>query len=130
MICQVRLCVLNVRQNTMVVGLITNIIASGRPSGPGLVVGFLSIASLGALVRLNLAVERFMVPAIAFGALSLFLALVADAGFGGSILFGIMSFLFGMVFFGRLKASEGERNWKTTFVTGVLVYLIWIVVLL
>lgn len=112
----------------MSVEIIPSLVASGDAGGPGLVVGFLSIASLGALVRLNLAVERYTIPAVIFSAVSLFLVLAAGAGFGQTVLSSCFGLLFGLLFFGRLKAAEGERSWQPTLVLGVSVYLIWAVV--
>ena len=114
----------------MVVRLLTNIIASGYPGAAEIIVGFFSITTLGVLVRLNLAVERFMIPAVMFGTLTLSLALITKAEIGGNLLFGVVSFLFGVVFFWRLKTSEEGRNWTSTLITGIFVYLMWILFLL
>ena len=76
--------------------------------------GFLCLASLGALVKLNLALDTYLIPSAIFGAISLVLTFAADGGAGLSVTNGLISFLFGLTFFSLLKRTEGERSWKTS----------------
>jgi hypothetical protein len=78
---------------------------------------------LAALIKLNLSIEKPMVPTVIFTGVAAFFALLKSqsllaVAIGAPINFGL-SFLF----FWLLKRTEGEGMWWVVVIGGVLVFL-------
>lgn len=83
----------------------------------------LSALILAALVKLNLAIEKPIVPAGVFTAAALILGILLEhpllaVGIGAAINFGL-SFLF----FWLLKRTEGQGTWWAVLVGGLLGFI-------
>ena len=83
----------------------------------------LSALILAALVKLNLAIEKPMVPAVVFALLGLVLGLISGDPFLAVAIGAAINFALGFLYFWLLKRTEGESSWWVVLVGGLIIFL-------
>jgi hypothetical protein len=83
----------------------------------------LSALILAALVKLNLAIEKPIVPAVIFALLGFILGLIFGHPFLSVAIAAAINFAIGLVFFWLLKKTEGESSWWAVLIGGIVVII-------
>ena len=83
----------------------------------------LSALILAALVKLNLAIEKPMVPTVIFTLIGFVLGLLLERPFLAVVIVAPINFGLSFLYFWLLKRTEGQGSWWAVLIGGVLVFL-------
>lgn len=82
----------------------------------------LSALILAALIKLNLAIEKPVVPAAIFAVAAFILGILLEHPFLAVSLGAFINFGLGFLFFWLLKKTEGQGAWWVVLVVGLLLF--------
>ncbi len=83
----------------------------------------LSVIILGALVKLNLAIEKPMVPTVIFTLIGFVLGLLLERPFLAVAIVAPINFGLSFLYFWLLKRTEGQGSWWAVLIGGIIVFL-------
>ena len=83
----------------------------------------LAIIILGALVKLNLAIEKPIVPAAIFTVAVFIFGLLLEHQFVAVAISAVINFGFSLLFFWLLKRTEGAGSWWLVLIGGLVVFV-------
>lgn len=83
----------------------------------------LSLIVLGALIKLNLAIEKPVVPAILFTLIAFVIGLLMQLPFIAVVIGAAINFGLSLLFFWLLKRTEGQGAWWVVLFGGLVVFL-------
>lgn len=83
----------------------------------------LSVIILAALVKLNLAIEKPVVPAAIFTGAAFIFGLLLDYPFVAVAIGAVINFFFSFLFFWLLKKTEGQGVWWIVLIGGIFAYI-------
>lgn len=83
----------------------------------------LSALILAALIKLNLVIEKPMVPTVIFTVISFVFGLVLEQPFLAVAIGAPINFGLSFVFFWLLKRTEGQGSWWAVAIGGILFFL-------
>ena len=83
----------------------------------------LSLIVLGALIKLNLAIEKPVVPAILFTLIAFVIGLLMQIPFIAVAIGAAINFGLSFLYFWLLKRTEGQGAWWAVLFGGLVVFL-------
>ena len=83
----------------------------------------LSLIVLGALIKLNLAIEKPVVPAILFTLIAFVIGLLMQIPFIAVAIGAAINFGLSLLYFWLLKRTEGQGTWWVVLFGGLVVFL-------
>ena len=83
----------------------------------------LSALILAALVKLNLEIQKPLVPAGIFAGFGFFVSLISGYPLLAIILGPAINLGFGFLYFWLLKRTEGEGSWWAVLILGIVAYM-------
>lgn len=83
----------------------------------------LSALILGALVKLNLAIEKPLVPAILFAVIAFVFGLLLEHPFLAVAIGAPINLGLGFLFFWLLKRTEGQGSWWAVLIVGIGIFI-------
>lgn len=83
----------------------------------------LSALILAGLVKLNLAIEKPIIPAIVFAVIAFVLGLLVELPFLAVAIAAPINFGLSFLYFWLLKRTEGQGSWWAIMIIGILLFV-------